>query len=78
MTMDEIVHACPLPGSGRTPCCDRTPFELEHTDRLTLDPLLVTCPERRHQYVTGTAAEDIPAGAAVILEVGGQLVGVRH
>ena len=30
-------------GSGTTPCCGKTPFELPLTDRLTLDPQRVTC-----------------------------------
>lgn len=41
--MSETTHACPPEGSGVTPCCDRTPFELPMTDRMTLDPSLVTC-----------------------------------
>ena len=39
----ETVHACPPTGSGLTPCCGKTPFELSGSDRLTLDPALVTC-----------------------------------
>lgn len=39
----EITHACPPEGSSRTPCCDRTPFELPLTDRMTLDASLVDC-----------------------------------
>jgi hypothetical protein len=39
----ETVHACPPEGSGITPCCERTPFELPVTDRMTTDPTLVTC-----------------------------------
>ena len=39
----EIVHACPPDGGGLTPCCGKTPFELPRTDRMTLDPSLVTC-----------------------------------
>ncbi|NAE18014.1 hypothetical protein [Enterococcus hirae] len=26
-TAGEVLHACPSTGSGRTPCCDRTPFD---------------------------------------------------
>ena len=37
------VHACPPDGLGLMPCCGRTPFEVPRTDRLTLDPALVTC-----------------------------------
>jgi hypothetical protein len=41
--MSEVVHRCPPPGSGLTPCCHHTPFELDPYDRLTMDPALVTC-----------------------------------
>lgn len=43
--MSEVTHACPPEGSGRTPCCGRTPFELPGTDRMTLEPALVNCAE---------------------------------
>ena len=36
------VHACPPDGSGVTPCCGRTPFELPRTDRMTTDPAEAT------------------------------------
>lgn len=75
--MDEIVHACPPPGSGRTPCCDLPPFELPRTDRLTVDPTLVTCPERRGRVVA-IATEDIPAGASVVLEIDQRRATVHH
>ena len=39
----EIVHRCPPKGSGLTPCCDKTMFELPSFHRVTLDPKLVTC-----------------------------------
>lgn len=42
--MSETTHACPVGDGAFTPCCDRTPFELPRTDRMTLDPALVTCP----------------------------------
>ncbi len=42
-TWAEIVHACPPEGSGIMPCCGRTPFDAPLTDRMTLDPALVTC-----------------------------------
>lgn len=41
--MPEITHQCPPDGRGFTPCCGKTPFELPRTDRMTLDPSLVTC-----------------------------------
>jgi hypothetical protein len=37
------VHAYPRHGSGLTPCCGRTPFELPRDDRMTEDPARVTC-----------------------------------
>lgn len=38
----EIVHACPPDGSGLTPCCGRTPFELPLGDRISSEAP-VTC-----------------------------------
>ncbi|AVH59947.1 MULTISPECIES: hypothetical protein [Streptomyces] len=37
------VHACPPDGSGLTPCCARTPFELAEDDRISSEAP-VTCP----------------------------------
>jgi hypothetical protein len=43
----EVVHASPREeGSGFTPCCGRTPFELSADSRLTLDWDAVTCRKR--------------------------------
>jgi hypothetical protein len=42
--MTEITHHCPLDGRQATRCCDRIPFDLPRTDRLTLDPDLADCP----------------------------------
>jgi hypothetical protein len=39
----EVVHGCPPGGSGLTPCCGRTPFELPPTDRITSDPTHISC-----------------------------------
>jgi hypothetical protein len=41
--MAEIIHLCPPDGMIFTPCCGETPFDLPRTDRMTLDPSLVTC-----------------------------------
>lgn len=38
-----IVHECPPDGSGVTPCCGKTPFELPPQDRIALEKKLVTC-----------------------------------
>lgn len=40
---ERVVHQCPPEGSGTTPCCNHTPFELPRTDMMTLDPGSVTC-----------------------------------
>jgi hypothetical protein len=41
----EIVHACPPDGSGLTPCCGRTPFELPLGDRISSEaPITCTTP----------------------------------
>lgn len=42
---DEVTHMCPPTGSGYTPCCGLTPFELPRGGRLTLNADEVTCPE---------------------------------
>lgn len=39
----EVVHGCPPEGSGLTPCCGRTPFELPRTDRISSEAP-ITCP----------------------------------
>lgn len=39
----ETVHGCPADGSGLTPCCGLTPFELSRDDRMTPWNALVTC-----------------------------------
>jgi hypothetical protein len=49
------VHGCPPDGSGLTPCCGRTPFELPRTDRISSEAT-VTC--------TGPAAVAQPDGEA--------------
>ena len=38
----EIVHGCPPDGSGLTPCCGRTPFELPLGDRISSEAP-ITC-----------------------------------
>lgn len=39
----EVTHRCPIGADATTPCCDKSPFELPRTDRLTLDNSRVTC-----------------------------------
>lgn len=42
--MTETTHRVPPDGgSGLTPCCGKTPFELPRTDRIASDPARVTC-----------------------------------
>jgi len=50
----ETVHACPPDGSGLTPCCGRTPFELPLGDRISSEAP-TTCP--------GVAVSGQPAAA---------------
>jgi hypothetical protein len=38
-----VIHRCPLPGTGETPCCGHSPFDLPGGDRMTTDATLVTC-----------------------------------
>jgi len=42
MSGEPTIHRCPPEGSGEMPCCGRTPFEVLD-DRMTVDPMLVTC-----------------------------------
>ena len=37
------IHACPPEESGVTPCCNKTPFELDPRSQMTLDDSLVSC-----------------------------------
>jgi hypothetical protein len=41
--MESTIHACPPTGSGLTTCCQRTPFDLPATDRITSHTDRVTC-----------------------------------
>jgi len=46
----EVVHGCPPDGSGLTPCCGRTPFELPLTDRISSEaPITCTGPAAAQQ-----------------------------
>ena len=38
-----VVHVCPPDGTGITPCCGHTPYDLPANDRITTLPDLVTC-----------------------------------
>jgi hypothetical protein len=61
--MTDIVHQCPPDGSGITPCCGVTPFELDPTSRMTGDPARVTCsPADHHGWPSSALDEnsDIP------------------
>jgi len=39
----ETVHLCPHAGRSVMPCCGKLVLEAPRTDRITLDPELVTC-----------------------------------
>lgn len=57
----ETVHGCPPDGSGLTPCCGRTLFELPRTDRMATDPDLITCTneaEHRARYAAAIREAD--------------------
>jgi hypothetical protein len=41
--VDSVTHECPPGDENMTPCCNRTPFELPRTDRMTVDRSLATC-----------------------------------
>lgn len=51
----ETVHACPPDGSGLTPCCGRTPFELPLSDRISSEAP-ATCPGTAVVQADGEAA----------------------
>lgn len=53
MHATSTVHAAPPDGSGLTPCCGLTPFELPRTDRLTAEPGQVTCAHRPARPTAG-------------------------
>jgi hypothetical protein len=38
-----LVHQSPPGDAAVTPCCGKSPFELPATDRMTIDPISVTC-----------------------------------
>jgi hypothetical protein len=58
------IHACPPDGSGLTPCCGKTPFELPATDRMTSDPEQVTC-----SPTSGVTIDGLPAVVITIAEL---------
>lgn len=39
----EVIHRCPIGNSSVTPCCGRTPFELDPLSRMAIDDSLVNC-----------------------------------
>lgn len=44
--LPEVVHRCPPLGASLMPCCAQWPSDIPRTDRLTMDPALVTCTGR--------------------------------
>jgi hypothetical protein len=53
-TIAAPVHACPPDGSGLTPCCGRTPFELPRSEFMTTVPGRVTCTVKADRTNGGT------------------------
>jgi hypothetical protein len=45
----EVVHLI-ADGRATTSCCGRTPFELPHAHRLTVDPEQATCVQRAGEH----------------------------
>ena len=56
------VHMCP-PEGDVMPCCGLTPFEVPRTDRMTLNPRLVTCRTSAHDTMPDDRAP-MPRGYA--------------
>lgn len=40
---ESVVHKAPSPQEVGMPCCFKTPYDLPHNHRITLDPAQVTC-----------------------------------
>ncbi len=57
------VHMCPDDGGNIMPCCGLTPFEVPRTDRMTLNPRLVTCRTSAHDTMPDDRAP-MPRGYA--------------
>lgn len=68
------VHASPRKGSGLTPCCGRTPFELPRTDRISIDPFTVTCGDPGTTAPTPPDAPDQSAEATCCVCAGSPAV----
>lgn len=57
-----VTHACPVGDEALTACCNRSPFELPGTDRITLAPDLVDCPGSQELDKDLSPAIPDPAG----------------
>lgn len=55
---ESVIHLTPLGDEALTPCCNRVPFELPRTDRLTLDAGLISCPAVRYDAEFGEPLDD--------------------
>ncbi|MGW2223850.1 DUF6085 family protein [Streptomyces formicae] len=55
-----VVHGCPPDGSGLTPCCGRTPFELPASDQMAIASSRITCRGPAHDgpSIAEAAADD--------------------
>lgn len=67
----EMTHKCPREGQFVTPCCGRPPSELPWSDRMTLDPSLVTCGEHSEYEGWIKNIEDAPDPGYVLVTVEG-------
>jgi hypothetical protein len=57
--MTDTTHQCPSDnGGGVMPCCGLSPFEVPRTDRITLDPALVTCGAPALETTATTTGEE--------------------
>jgi hypothetical protein len=54
-----VVHQCPPDGAGVMPCCNRTPFEVSRTDRMTTDADAVTCKPNHGREVRGASPRNL-------------------
>jgi len=64
------VHESPRDGSGLTPCCGKTPFELPRTDRMTSNPDRVTCSVLKDQRLRGVGRHFVSGSLVSCCEQG--------
>ncbi len=66
----EVTHKCPPVGTGVTPCCGKTLFELPRIDRITEHSRHVTCgqPTPPLTDLTGLTTKEISVLPTSVLE----------